>query len=105
MIELIVELDPMIERDGYWSIVVRCATDICKGDTLLRAIPYSVASDYEDGTSLSQIDDAAFPVDLIVDRILSWGKEWEAAYSGMAVKIFVEGDASKIRARTVLRNP
>lgn len=97
-VELEVCFNPTLEPDGCWGMDVRCLTDIRKGDRLLEVFPYDV----ENG-QIKEILGAAFAVDLLVSRILSWEKDWDIVYAGMTAKIFVEGDASKISAQTFLK--
>lgn len=99
--ELIVEFDPKLADEECWSAVVRCVTDISKGDHLTVATPYVVEFD-EKMTTATQIKAPSFPVDLIVVRIISWEKEWDTASPGMAATVFFEGDASEVKARTFL---
>jgi hypothetical protein len=101
MIELIVELDPVCEHDDCWSMVVRCVTDIKQSDRFSHAVPYKVEFD-ENRTVVNTIKEPAFEVDLVVDKIHSYGREWNIVSEGMTAKIFVIGDASKIRSSSLL---
>ncbi|MFJ2986223.1 hypothetical protein ACIPF8_00035 [Collimonas sp. NPDC087041] len=103
MIELIVEFDPILEREDYWRIEVRCATDIKKGDRFITVVPYTTKL-IENNTKCLQNEGTPFGVDLVVDRIRSYEKEWDILYAGMTAMIFFNGDASKIKARAYLRD-
>jgi len=100
MIELVVETDPVLEGDGLWTIEVRCVTDIPAGAHLRVAIPFRV--NMEDGSVLEDRDSEIL-IDLVIERIRSWEREFEVAYSGMAAKIFVAGDASRVVKRQICR--
>jgi len=102
MIELIVEMDPVLEHKGYWSMVVRCVTDIKKLDKFSTAVPYKTAL-VDEGTRLKTILEPGVDVDLVVDKISSYDREWNIVSEGMTAKIFVIGDASKVRARSLLK--
>lgn len=101
MSKLIVEETPIQNSSGSWDLTIRCVTNIEKGDRLLTATPYTVG--FEEGrTSCTQIEGVSFPVDLVIDRIDSYGKSWDLLYAGMTAKISVVGDASAISKRTYL---
>ena len=101
MSKMIVEESPTRQRDGCWELVVRCVTDVEKGARLLTATPYSVTFS-DDRASCTEVEGAPFAIDLLIDRIESYGKEWDLLNAGMTAKIFVLGDASAIPARTYL---
>ena len=95
MIEIIVESNPVIECDDLWWIEARCATDVSKGVRLRKAIPYVVKCNKQNAIC-ERLDGSAFEVDLTVERLLSWGREWDVVYSGMTAKVFIRGEASNI---------
>ncbi|QBP77631.1 hypothetical protein E2K99_22720 [Herbaspirillum huttiense] len=102
MIELIVETEPVFEHKGYWSMVVRCITDIKELDRFSTAVPYK-AEFVDEGTCLKTIFEPGVDVDLVVDKIHSYDREWNIVSEGMTAKIFAIGDASKVRARSLLQ--
>jgi hypothetical protein len=63
--------------------------------------PYSVTFS-ADHSSCTQVEGASFTVDLVIDRIESYGREWDLLYSGMTAKISVVGNAFSIPARAYL---
>ena len=97
MIQLTVEIAPKMEWFEYWIMEIRCVSDIRKGNRLLKSVPYLVNP--SDGSTTLK-NELEFSIDLVVDRILSWEKEWDLAYAGMAAKILVKGDASRLVAKT-----
>lgn len=101
MVEFIVEEAPIKESDTQWAIVGRCSTDVCKGSRFNMAIPYSSKYD-KTINSYIQTKLHGFPVLLTVEKILSWEKEWDIINAGMAAKLIVSGDASKIVSSTFL---
>ncbi|WP_155016869.1 hypothetical protein [Burkholderia ubonensis] len=101
MMKLIAEDAPIEKEKGCWEIAIRCVTDIRKGGHLSMATPYSVTFS-EDRSSCTQAEGVSFAIDLVIDRIESYGREWDLLYSGMTAKISVVGDASSIPARAYL---
>jgi len=101
MSKVIVEEQPTPQRDDYWELVVRCVTDVEKGGRLSTATPYSVTFS-DDRASCTEVEGVPFAIDLLIDRIESYGKEWDLLNAGMTAKILVLGDASAIPARTYL---
>ncbi|GAB3263602.1 hypothetical protein [Chitinimonas naiadis] len=100
MIELVVGTDPVLEDNGLWAMEVRCITDIPTGAHLTVAISFTV--DMEDG-SVSEDKDSEILIDLVIEKIRSWEREFEIAYSGMAAKIYVLGDASRVIKNLICR--
>jgi hypothetical protein len=68
---------------------------------LSTVTPYSVTFS-ADRSSCTQVEGAPFPLDLVIDRVESYGREWDLLYSGMTAKISVVGDAASIPARAYL---
>jgi hypothetical protein len=48
------------------------------------------------------VEGVSFPVDLVIDKIESHGREWDLLYSGMTAEISVVGNKFSIPARAYL---
>lgn len=100
-IEFLVEETPVRKNSTQWEIVGRCSTDLAKGTQFTQAIPYSIELDNQH-KSYEVRKEGGFPVLLTVEKMLSWEREWDLINAGMAARLLVSGDASKIHKRMLL---
>jgi len=93
---------PVVESDGLWKITVRCVTDVRVGDQFIEATPIVAATA---DTAVSRVRGLPIAVNLAVRRLVSWERDWDVVSSGMAVAMYVSGDASLVPHDSLLVGP
>lgn len=100
--EFIIGDEPYFQ-DGHWRAPGRCITDVAVGDLFTTMIKYTSA--YNKGKcdwDMSYAD--PIEVNLTVERIISYRREWDSLSSGMtALLVFSGPDTPALENHVVLR--
>lgn len=101
-IEFIVGDEPY-NKDGHWHAPGRCITDVAVGDSFKKMIRYTSAYD-KDKCDWEMSYSDPIEINLTIERIISYRREWHSLSSGMtALLVFSGPDTPALENHVVLR--